>query len=388
VSVLTHGFKQPVPRSSARRLARDDDRFVHEPRERVDRQARRDRQRRVGIETAHEHRKAAERPLLGGVEQVVAPLNRGPHGPVPRGRDAWAAAEATEPRFEVREDLGRRHRADPRSSELNRERQPIKPLAQRRDRGVRIGVGNEPHVSLSRSLDEQALRVLGSQGLQPPDGLAAHAERLTARRQDPQPAARAQQRRRQLRAGVDHVLAVVDDQQHVALGEVAPQRLGRRHRAGAADLERPRDLRSRVRVSWTSREIDEPDAARPPTDLATCQLDRQARLAHTAGAGQRHEPRALQRLGEPDELARAADERGERHGDVVPPRKRTPNGWRDGRRHRAADDHTPRRRASRAVPATTPQNVFPYKGERRDSNPRPPGPHRIRVSFLMSDQRL
>ena len=50
--------------------------------------------------------------------------------------------------------------ADPRGGELDRERQTVEPLAQRRDRRVPVAVGDELRLPLPRPLDEQTLRVL------------------------------------------------------------------------------------------------------------------------------------------------------------------------------------------------------------------------------------
>ena len=162
VGVLAHGLEQPVARPAQRGLVGGDDRLVDEAREHVDREPRRDRRRGLGVEGGHEHGQAPERRLLRGLEQVVAPLDRGSHRPVAGRGEPRAAAERAQPRLEIGEDLRRRHDADPRSGELDRQRQTVESLTQRRDRRARLAVGDELGVPLPRPLDEQPPRILGS----------------------------------------------------------------------------------------------------------------------------------------------------------------------------------------------------------------------------------
>ena len=114
--------------------------------------------------------------------------------------------------------------------------------------------------------------------------------------------------------------------------------VGRRP-ARAADVEHPRGLGRDVGSRGTGRQIHEPHPVGPPRDLAPGKLQREPRLADAARAGQRHQARPAQRLADPFEVARPADQRGQRHRDVVLPGTRALRGPRRGR-HRAADDHT------------------------------------------------
>jgi hypothetical protein len=78
--------------------------------------------------------------------------------------------------------------------------------------------------------------------LQPPHHLARDAERLAAGCQNTKMRAGAEQRGAELRARVEHVLTVVEQQQHVALGQVAPHHVSRRVPRGAANAEHTRGL--------------------------------------------------------------------------------------------------------------------------------------------------
>ena len=92
---------------------------------------------------------------------------------------------------------------------------------------------------LPRPFDEQAICVLGPERLQPPDRFPADAERLAAGGHDPNLAARGEQGGGELGAGVHHVLAVVEDEQQVAVGQVPAQRILRGGSTRAANLQRP-----------------------------------------------------------------------------------------------------------------------------------------------------
>jgi hypothetical protein len=130
------------------------------------------------------------------------------------------------------------------------------------------------------------------------------------------------------------VLAVVDHQQQVAIGEVAAQRLHRSSRAAAADVERSGDLGGGV---GARRKVDQPDPVPPSPDLTAGNLNRQPRLPDPGGTGQRHEPGPAEHFADPIEFARAADQRRQRHGNVVLCKLGSSRG---GRRCHATDDHT------------------------------------------------
>ena len=154
--------------------------------------------------------------------------------------------------------------------------------------------------------------------------------------------ARAQQRRRQLRARVDDVLAVVDHQQHVAVGEVAPQRFGRRGRAAAADAEGAGELGCQVGVCGAGRQIHEPDPVRPSSGSG------RGRPRWRRASFRRRRDRSTSRAeyGEASRRSRRArvdrpinDVSGTRH--VVLRGTPVLGSSRGGRRHHAADDHIP-----------------------------------------------
>ena len=195
------------------------------------RQAGCDLPRGVRTEAAREHREAPERFLFDWIQEPVAPLDRGPHLSMTRGCGSLRGSQLTELGLDAQEDLGRRHRAHPRRGKLDRERQTIHALAQLRDRGVVIGAWHEVGSALPCALDEQAERVFGLERGQAPHRFPVDAERLTTRGEDPQARACGQERIGKLCALIDHVLAVVEDEKQVAIGQVA-----RAHRSSSPRL--------------------------------------------------------------------------------------------------------------------------------------------------------
>jgi hypothetical protein len=361
--VLAHGLEQPVSGPPAGRLDDRHQRLVHEACEHIHRQARRDRRSRLRVKAAHEHRQAAKGLLLGWVEELVAPFDGGPHRPVVRRRESSAPAQRPEPGLQTREDLCRGHHADPGGGQLDRQRQAIEPRAQLGDRRVRLLAGHELRPPLPRPLDEQPICILRPERFQPPDRLPADTERFAARGHDPNAAARSEQSGGQLGAGGHHVLAVVQDQQQIAVGQVSAQRIRRSGPARAANVEHPGRLRCDVRCIGPRGEIHEPDSVGPPPDLALGERQGEAGLADTARTRQRHQTRGAQRLADAFELASAPDQGRQRRGQVVLCGARPACAWQQRRRHwepmitqRAVWQRTPgragalRRSARRAAP--------------------------------------
>jgi hypothetical protein len=205
---------------------------------------------------------------------------------------------------------------------LDRQRQTVETLAQLLDGQLGRLVGQEIGPALSGALKEQAPGIVGSEWIQPPHGLAVHRERLATRGQDADLRARVQQRRGQLRTFVDHVLAVVEDDQEVALGQVLTERVERFGSTAAPKAEHASGLSCDLGRLCSRREVDEPYAVEPTSELPPSYFDRQPRLANAARSGQRHQPPPAKYLTDTVEVSRPADERGECGGDR-PTRERT-----------------------------------------------------------------
>jgi hypothetical protein len=76
--------------------------------------------------------------------------------------------------------------------------------------------------------------MLRQERLQPPHRLAVDAEWLAAGCQNAKVRAGAEQRGAELRARVEHMLTIIEQQQHVPIGQVPPQRISRRVQCSAA----------------------------------------------------------------------------------------------------------------------------------------------------------
>ena len=91
---------------------------------------------------------------------------------------------------------------------------------------------------------------------------------------------------RHLRRGLDHLLAVVQDQQRAAIPEVRAHRLQQRPIGLFAHAEHLRRLADDQRRVADRRQVEEPHAVGKVVDLLRRDLQRQARLAQPAHADQ------------------------------------------------------------------------------------------------------
>jgi hypothetical protein len=306
--VLANRLQQPVSGGAARALGDGNEGLVHQSREQLMRQAGCALPCGARTEAAREHRQAPERLLFDLIQEPVAPLDRGPHLSMTRGCASLGGAQLTELGLDARQDLGRRHGAHLRRGKLDRERQTIHALAQLLNRRVVIRAWHEVRSALPCALDEEAERVLGLERRQAPHRLPVHAERLATRGEDPQAGARPQESIGELCALVDHVVAVVEDEKQVAIRDVAPERVGRLPLPCTAKAEGPGGLVGNIRCLRTGGEIDEPHTVNSAPDVIARQLQSEAGLADTAGAGQGHKPRPAQHLTHLRELVRPPEQ--------------------------------------------------------------------------------
>jgi hypothetical protein len=123
--------------------------------------------------------KIAERSLVLG-QELVAPRDRRPERSLALGGVAGASREQRQPLLKPLEELAGREESDPGRRELDRERQPIEPGA---DRGHRLPLGlvdRWARIRHTGTLDEQPDRVLFTQGSDGVLALGSHVQRLAA----------------------------------------------------------------------------------------------------------------------------------------------------------------------------------------------------------------
>ena len=227
--------------------------------------------------------------------------------------------------------------------QLEGERHAVQPRAELPD-GARVLCGQcELRVRLLGSLEQERDRRHAGQGVEVArsalgqaegpdrdDLLAAHAKRRLAGHEDA-----AQWRRgRQLghlRRGVEHVLEVVEDQQHPPLPHEFPQ-ADRRRDALLRHAQRAGDRRRHPGRIGDPLEPHEEHPVREVLEHRVARGERQPRLAGAARAGEREQAYVgpQQPLAHGGDLALAADQRGGRSGQggwaLVG--HRTPTAWK------------------------------------------------------------
>jgi hypothetical protein len=155
---------------------------------------------------------------------------------VARQRRPVARGQQLEPVVEAVGEVGRRHRGHAHRGELDRQRDPVEPSTDPVDRRggrsveveVRSGIGGALHEQGAGLARRDGLDLGGARHAQGGDApllLSGAAQGLAARRQHVQPRAGRQEPVDQLRDGVGEVLAVVEDQQQVAVPDPATQGL-------------------------------------------------------------------------------------------------------------------------------------------------------------------
>ena len=247
---------------------------------------------------ASEDGETGEELLLLGHEQVVAPLDRRSEGLLAGIRVA-AAFEQVEPLCKALEDLRGRERLRSGGGELDGERERVEASAQLGDLGgglelralaeerVRFGLGEWGHCVLDLAGDAQELAGGDEQG-----EVGAGAEES-----------------RKLGRCLDHLLEVVEEEEHLPFSDVGGERLlgaerlgdGLGHERGIAERGKP----------------DPEDACFVLADERGSCFERQTGLARTARAGEREQARSLL---DPREHLRklrlAAEEGARRTGQV------------------------------------------------------------------------
>ena len=165
----------------------------------------------------------------------------------------------------------------------------------------------------TRTLEEE----LDGRGLERRHGeshLARDVERLAARRQDPGLRTLREDRRRDPRRLVEHVLARVENDQSRC---VAKPRSHARQRIRAANVDGVREEADGVVRAARAREVDEPDAVRELGLEGTRGLDGEPTLADAGRTGERHEAVLVQDARDLGELILASDERRRRRGQIA-----------------------------------------------------------------------
>ena len=163
----------------------------------------------------------------------------------------------------------------------------------------------------------QVVQIWQGQRRQPVPGLTGHPQRLPAGGQHPHIITSRQQPRTQRRGRADHVLAVVQQQQHLLAGQRPRQRLGRRQSRLLAHPQRRGHHRRHLSGVRHRCQLHQPC---PIGELA-CHLPGhlhgQPGLARSARPGQRHQPVIRKQARDLAQRLGPADEAGQRGREAM-----------------------------------------------------------------------
>ncbi len=333
--VLPDGLQQPVAHLSPGRGRRHHQRLVDQRTEQrrhiagVDAVARADLFRGGQIAATGEDGQPAQHGALGLIGQIPGPVDHRAQGLLPGQQGAAAAGQQPETVVEPVGQLPRGEHPQAGRGEFDGERQAVQPPADL-GAGRRVVVDAETGAGGGPAVGEQAQCDRVGQWSDGPQHLARYGERLAARGQHRHSGAFGEQPLGEGRCGPDHMLAVVEHQQHptacAVLGEPGERVQGGRVgggpqalRGGAADDGLPgtecgeHRLRHGLRIVHR-RELGEPDAVRPGVGGdgrgGFRALLRQPGLPRAAGTQQGHQPVCGEVGADRGEVRFAADEGG------------------------------------------------------------------------------
>ena len=291
------------------------------------------------------------------VEQPVRPRHRGVQRPV-AGRRARPGGQQLEPSVEPGRHLGDVEGVQPGRRQLDRQRQPVESTHDLGDDRQLVGVGIEAGRHGAGPIDEQlnGRRIVGGRRerrhrAQP---LAAHPQALPARRQHRHVRAPGEHCLHEAGDRLEDVLAVVEQQHDLVVGEHGGDPIGEPHAGATVDGERGRDgidrrvLARRGQLAHDDRTI----GARGPQ--AGADLDEHPRLAHTARSDQRDETVGIDHRQHVVEQRLAADQRGHRNRQ---PARRGPTRLADATEQAGVLSGQRRRRVDAQLVAEQPPEV-------------------------------
>ena len=292
-----------------RRLDRHE-RRAHQPVQRT-LGRRRHRDHPVRAEGPRERGQRREQLLLGGGEEPEAPVDDGPERLLPgRGR-APAAGEQLEAILQAGDQLVHRELARGSGRELDGQRDAVE-LGHHRRRGPgRALVQREPRLHQLHALDEQLhglargelddrVERVGrrhAQRGQAPDGLALDPQRLSARGQDRHVRAGPCDALDQLGGSVDHVLAVVEEQERLLHPQRREDGVDERLALLLRDGQRVGQRPHHARLVGDRREVGQEHAVGVAGEQAPAELDGEAGLADAPRAQQRDDAGAVEQAG-------------------------------------------------------------------------------------------
>ena len=185
--------------------------------------------------------------------------------------------------MQPRGDLLKRRRAGAGRRKFDRQRQSVEPRAHIGDQGRQLVGDLESRAGRTRSSHEQLRRAVGCERRHLPHHLATDPQRLAACRDDPQTTAAPEQILGQGGRGIDDVLAVVEDDDHLAVADHVREELRIGHVEGCGGG------RSHCGRISHRRELDDVAAVAERGGHSPGDFQRETRLADTARTDERDE---------------------------------------------------------------------------------------------------
>ena len=276
------------------------------------------RRRRLGRERGGEDRHPSQQGLVGGVEQAVAPVD-GRAQRLVALVDPGPARQQVESLAEAPLDAVEAERGQPGRGQLDGEGAAVEAPADVADASP-VGRRERGGAGLPRPLEEQRHRVAlvalagerqagdGEHPLerqhQPGLGRGEHGDAW----------APAEQPLDEHAHPGDEVLAVVEHEQGLVVGQVGEDVVLARPARRVGQPERPAHRRGDERLVGDRHQVDEPHAVAPAVGHRAGDRRGQAGLAHAPGPERGHQPVRLDRGHEAGDLGRPPHERGEGDG--------------------------------------------------------------------------
>src|SRR5579864_5136094 len=281
--------------------------------------------------TPHEDREHTEQPLFLDRQEGIRPGQGVAQGVLASGQIPRSSGQNGQAMREALRECRQRQELEAGGGQLKRQGQPIQAPADLRNQRGSAGVKLHGGLNLVCPLEEERYgSIVGErllvwkacwigQGQRLDDQLAfaPHPQRLPARHQDFELRTGSQQLEQEWRR-LHHLFEVVQDEQQVLVLQCCFQVLEWRAGATALEAKGLHDSRKDQPGIGNGSQRDETDSIEEDIPHLCCHLERQARLAHAAGAGERqqtHLGTGKQGTGG-SQLALPPDERGERQGQA------------------------------------------------------------------------
>ncbi len=247
----------------------------------------------------------------------MTPLGRGLQRLMMRRARAVLAREQPEPLIQPPGQLVERQRPQPHCCQLDRKRDPVEAVAQPQHvRPVRVGDGETGHRRGCPQAEQRDRVVRGQRGNRA-HVLARYVQWLPAGSQYRHRGCAAQQHVGEHRAGIEQVLAGIQDQQQLAVTQVIQGRVELRASVGLRQPQAAGDgVGQQLRVTQAGQ-LNQAHTVREAPGHRAGGAQRDPGFPDPAGPGQRDQPRGPEQAGQHGQLGIPADERGDFHREFA-----------------------------------------------------------------------